>query len=98
MDTGRPESVPYQLFILALCVYTLPVETVSESNIKTAGDARWWPLSTITTVGYTDRYPVTTEGPFVAALLVWAGVGLFGMLSGFLAARVVRVPNRWRSF
>lgn len=64
----------------------LQVETAPESNIRTADDALWWALSTITTVGYGDRYPVTSEGRVVAAFLMCAGVGLFGMFSGFLAS------------
>lgn len=74
------------LMLIVAGILILQVETAAESNIRTAGDALWWALSTITTVGYGDRYPVTAEGRFVAALLMCAGVGLFGMFSGFLAA------------
>ncbi len=56
------------------------------SNIRTAEDAIWWSITTITTVGYGDKYPVTTEGRLIAALLMGAGVGLFGVLSGLLAS------------
>ena len=74
------------LLMVFASVSILHVETAKESNIKTANDALWWAISTITTVGYGDRYPVTTEGRLVAALLMCAGVGLFGMFSGLLAA------------
>jgi voltage-gated potassium channel len=56
------------------------------SNIKTAEDAVWWAFATITTVGYGDRFPVTTEGRFLAVILMFAGVGLFGTFSAFLAS------------
>jgi voltage-gated potassium channel len=56
------------------------------ANIKTAEDALWWAITTITTVGYGDRFPVSSEGRLVAALLMMAGVGLFGTLSGFIAS------------
>jgi voltage-gated potassium channel len=46
----------------------------------------WWAMATITTVGYGDRYPVTTEGRFIGALLMLVGVGLFGTLAGFIAS------------
>lgn len=64
----------------------LQFESVPEANIKTAEDAVWWAMTTITTVGYGDKFPVTTEGRMVAMFLMCAGVGLFGVLSGFLAS------------
>jgi voltage-gated potassium channel len=64
----------------------LHFEAPAEGNIKTADDAVWWALVTITTVGYGDRFPVTTEGRAIAVILMFAGVGLFGTFSGFLAS------------
>ena len=64
----------------------LHFEAHADGNIKTADDAVWWALVTITTVGYGDRFPVTTEGRFIAVVLMFAGVGLFGTFSGFLAS------------
>jgi voltage-gated potassium channel len=61
------------LLLIGSSISILQVETAPESNIKTADDALWWALSTITTVGYGDRYPVTPEGRFVAGLLMCAG-------------------------
>lgn len=55
------------------------------ANIDSAGDAIWWVLVTISTVGYGDYYPVTPQGRFVAIFVIVAGVGVFGTLSGFLA-------------
>jgi voltage-gated potassium channel len=67
-------------------IAVLHFETVDGANIKSAEDALWWATVTITTVGYGDRYPVTTEGRIVGTLLMTAGVGLFGVFSGFVAA------------
>jgi voltage-gated potassium channel len=72
------------LFVASISV--LQVETAADSNIKTADDAVWWALTTMTTVGYGDRFPVTPEGRIVAGMLMVSGVALFGMFSGFLAA------------
>lgn len=74
------------LLLVSASVLILMVEVTPEANIKTAEDALWWSMTTITTVGYGDRYPVTTEGRLIAALLMGAGVALFGVLSGLLAA------------
>jgi voltage-gated potassium channel len=55
------------------------------ANIKTGGDAVWWAFVSITTVGYGDQYPVTMGGRTMAVLVLATGVGLFGVLSGYLA-------------
>ncbi len=55
------------------------------ANITTGGDAVWWAFVSITTVGYGDKYPVTEGGRVSAFFVLAAGVGLFGVLSGYLA-------------
>lgn len=73
--------------LLMFCgaIAMLYIERVPDANIKTFGDALWWAFVTITTVGYGDRYPVTNAGRLVAAVLMIAGVGLFGTFTGFIA-------------
>jgi voltage-gated potassium channel len=67
-------------------VAVLAVEGRSpNANIKTGADALWWAYVTITTVGYGDYYPVTNAGRIVGVLVMTVGVGLFGVLTGFLA-------------
>lgn len=61
-------------------------KNVANSNIKTAEDALWWSYVTITTVGYGDKYPVTTEGRILAVLLMTVGVGLFGTFTAYVAS------------
>ncbi len=64
----------------------LNVETVPEANIKTAGDALWWAMATVTTAGYGDKYPVTTEGRIIGVILMTVGVGFFGTLTAYIAS------------
>jgi voltage-gated potassium channel len=59
------------------------------ANIKTAGDAIWWSVATITTVGYGDVYPVTAEGRCLAMVVMIGGVGMFGLLSGIVASTLI---------
>jgi voltage-gated potassium channel len=82
------------LLIVFASIGVLSFETAPDSNIKTAGDAIWWAVTTITTVGYGDRYPTTDGGRFIAAILMFSGVGLFGTLSGFLASWFVGHPGQ----
>ena len=81
------------LMLIFSSIAILQVETVENSNIKTAEDALWWSYVTITTVGYGDKYPVTTEGRIIAALLMTVGVGLFGTFAGFVASWLVEGKN-----
>ncbi len=74
------------LLVVFSSVAMLVFETDKDSNIKTAGDAIWWSVTTVTTVGYGDRYPVTIEGRVLAMGLMVAGVGLFSVMSGLVAA------------
>ena len=74
------------LMVIFSSIAILQVETDPNSNIKTAEDALWWAYVTITTVGYGDKFPVTTEGRIIASLLMTVGVGLFGTFTAFLAS------------
>jgi len=66
----------------------------AEANIRTPSDAVWYTYVTITTVGYGDHYPVTTEGRLIGIVIMTAGVGLFGTLTGYLANAFLAPPKR----
>ena len=67
------------------------------ANIESFGDAAWWAVVTVSTVGYGDRYPVTAEGRAVALGLMLGGVALLGVvtasIASWLIARVQEVEN-----
>jgi voltage-gated potassium channel len=77
------------LLLIFSSIAILQVEHDPHSNIKTAEDALWWAYVTITTVGYGDRYPVTSEGRILAAVLMTAGVGLFGTFTAYISSLFV---------
>ena len=60
------------------------------ANITTGGDAIWWAFVSITTVGYGDKYPITTGGRMVAVIMLWMGVALIGVFSAYLANSFLR--------
>lgn len=64
----------------------LEFEAGGTGNIRTAQDAMWWAVTTMTTVGYGDTYPTTSEGRLVAVFLMIAGIGVFGTFSGLVAS------------
>jgi voltage-gated potassium channel len=60
------------------------------SNIHSYGDALWWAVVTVTTVGYGDRFPVTVGGRAVAVILMLVGIGLIGTLTATVASFFVQ--------
>ena len=74
------------LLVIFASISILVVENDPNSNIHTAEDALWWAFVTITTVGYGDLFPVTTEGRSIAALLMFVGVGVFGTITAYIAS------------
>ncbi len=75
-------------------ILILQFESVDpDANIHTGGDAIWWGIVTLTTVGYGDRYPVTLPGRLVAMSVMFAGVGIIGALASILASMLVPPPK-----
>ena len=74
------------LLLVFASIAVLQFEADGGGTIQTAGDAMWWAVTTLSTVGYGDTYPITPEGRIVAACLMAAGVGVFGTLSGLVAS------------
>ncbi|WP_251023733.1 ion channel [Arthrobacter sp. ISL-65] len=60
------------------------------SNLTSNGDALWWAMTTITTVGYGDHYPVTVMGRCVAAGLMIGGVAVLGVVTASVASWMVQ--------
>lgn len=85
---GGAVSLALMAFLLVAfsSVAVLVCEREEGANIKSAEDAIWWSIATMTTVGYGDRYPVTTEGRVVGIVLMICGVGMFAGLSGLVAS------------
>jgi voltage-gated potassium channel len=59
------------------------------ANITTGGDALWWAIVTITTVGYGDKYPITAVGRSAAVFVMVTGIGIIGSLASIMASFLV---------
>lgn len=77
------------LIIFVGSVAALDAERGSSGPIQSFGEALWWSVTTISTVGYGDAYPVTTTGRFVAAGLMLAGIAVIGVVTAAFASWLV---------
>lgn len=76
-------------------IFVLLAETKSpDANITTPGDAVWWILVTMTTVGYGDTFPVTAVGRLLAVFVMLSGVALIGVLASFLSNFFLAPPKQ----
>lgn len=84
-------------FFLVLALLTIVLEVggilvlwfesgVPGANIETGGEALWWGVVTITTVGYGDYYPVTAGGEVVATIMIFSGVALISIFTAWVAS------------
>ena len=82
------------VLIFTIALFVLKAEQGSpDANITTYTNAVWWAFVTITTVGYGDYYPVTTVGRLFAIILMFAGLGIIGVLSSYLASTFISLQR-----
>lgn len=86
------------LVVLGSATLVYAVEDGSAGSIDTFGDALWWSVTTVTTVGYGDETPVTAAGRGVAAFLMLVGIALLGVVTANIAAFFLeRAPEEERA-
>ena len=78
---------------IAAIQITITERAVEGSNIKNFADGFWWAITTVTTVGYGDRYPTTTEGRLLAVMLMFMGISLVGVITASVAAWFVKMSQ-----
>ncbi|MBD8506325.1 two pore domain potassium channel family protein [Hoyosella sp. G463] len=78
------------LLIYMASLAVLDAERAAEgTQITNFGDAVWWSIVTVTTVGYGDIVLVTTVGRIIAVLLMFGGISIIGVITGLIASAIV---------
>lgn len=83
---------------LFICFVILVISGLLISGIdpafETPVDGLWWAWVTVTTVGYGDLVPQTTEGRIFGALLILMGLGMFSMLTASFSVFFIEQDER----
>jgi voltage-gated potassium channel len=94
-DAFRGRIVVYTVSGVALLIYTSSLAVFDKerylhgATINSFGKAVWWSITTVTTVGYGDVYPVTNTGRVIAVLLMIGGISLVGVVTAALASWII---------
>ena len=95
---GKQFAITLKVFIASIFIayvaaiqITISERAVDSSNIKNFGDGIWWAITTVTTVGYGDKFPTTMEGKFLAVGLMIVGISLMGVITASVAAWFVKM-------
>jgi voltage-gated potassium channel len=77
-------------WLVSAAAFTIAEDVGTGGRIHSFFDSLWWSLSTITTVGYGDIYPVTPAGRVVAAFTMLVGISTFAVVTAKIAQFLVR--------
>ena len=98
---ARSRGIKAEAALLSMVLLSLVLLTVASllilrfergtpgATITTGTEAFWWAFVTMTTVGYGDFVPVTNTGRMLAIFLMTFGIGVFAVLTSFLASNFV---------
>ena len=92
----RGRVVIYTAFSVVLLIYVASLAILQTersqpgSKITTFGDAVWWSITTVTTVGYGDLSPVSGVGRVIAVMLMIGGISLVGVVTATLASWIIQ--------
>jgi voltage-gated potassium channel len=100
VNLGKSVSISVKVITTALFLtYLATIEiTLAErgqpgATVLNVGDGFWWAITTLTTVGYGDIYPTTTEGRVIAVGLMVSGICVLATISATVAAWFVKLSQ-----
>lgn len=97
---GKQLAITFKVFLFSILIayiaavqITITERDVPTSNIKSFGDGLWWAVTTVTTVGYGDKFPTTSMGRVLAVGLMLVGISLMGVITAAVAAWFVKMSQ-----
>jgi len=88
-ELGVTLSVLLILLLISSCLMYIAEHDAQPEAFSSIPAAMWWSVTTLTTVGYGDIYPVTIWGKALAAVVAILGIGVFALPTGIIGAGFV---------
>ena len=96
--TARRAGVVIGAITLAVSLAAgILMRSVDRNDFPTIGSGLWWAVQTVTTVGYGDKVPSTTEGRLVSSVVMVTGLGFLSVVTASISALFVESSRRRRS-
>lgn len=70
-------------------ILALFIEGAHNSDFHTIGQALWWSVVTMTTVGYGDKIPVTIGGRLLGGVVMFSGVAVISLFTAAISSILV---------
>jgi voltage-gated potassium channel len=92
-------SFAFTSILLGAFAEYLVESSAQHTKINSFGDALWWSIATVTTVGYGDIYPVTITGRVIASILMIIGIAILGLFistlgESLIESRLLKMKNK----
>ena len=81
--------VTFVLMILSSTLMYYIEHDDQPEQFASIGDAFWWSIATLTTVGYGDVYPVTGLGKLLSGVIALIGIGFVALPTGIISSAFI---------
>ncbi len=97
---NNPSSIRYasaaiiSTIIVLVVLGAVMMRILASEQYDTFGDALWFTLQTVTTVGYGDNVPTSGEGRVVATVVMLVSIGLVAVITAAVTSMFIRSVSR----
>jgi len=82
------------VYVGIICLIGIIESSAPDSNIKNIGEAFWYAIVTLTTVGYGDFYPVTPLGKILGLVVIIGSIGVLGFVIGEITNKITQYMEK----
>jgi voltage-gated potassium channel len=99
-DLAQCRSTPapvISLMVVLVVLGAVAIRIFDAEEYPTIGDALWFTLQTVTTVGYGDNTPDTTTGRTVTSIVMLSSIGLITIITAVVTSLFIQSARNRRT-